>query len=289
MSRRKKRDTPFDVSLALNNGTYLQYYNRMVELAISMYEWEGLPDSVDPRFLELTLFTEGCSVFFKDLVLGHLALKCSLAGGYNVYGIPVRRRAYAINGYSEDLTDRDSVIIYNNMIHSNSLQDVVMFAKRLYNIDRTIDTNVNAQKTPIIVKCDETQRLVINNLLQQYDGNRPFIWGDKALNTNAVQVLDIGAPYLADKLMLLKQDLWNEFLTYLGIPNVTLQKRERLISDEVQRGQGGTIASRNSRLKARREACEKINKMFGLNISCKLSEGLDTSLTGSQTQEGADE
>ena len=279
----KKHDTQFWESASMNVGTYKQYYNRLVELAISMFEWKNLPDSVDPRFLELCLFTDGQAIFFKDEELGYLTLQNAVNGGLNVYRIPVNRRAYAVNGYQKKLSDEDSVIIFNNYLHTNSALDATMFAKRLYNLDRAIDVNANAQKTPVIIKCDETQRLTMLNLYKQFDGNVPFIFGDKALNTNGLQVLKTDAPYVADRLYQLKTQIWNEALTYLGISNINVQKKERLISDEVMRNQGGTIASRYSRLNARRDACKQINKMFGLDIWCdyredyqQISEGNDT-------------
>ena len=267
-----KRDGKFWQSARRNNATYLQYYMHLTELAMSMFEWKNLPDTVDARFLELTLFEDGQIVFFKDEELGYLCLQCAVNGGFNVYRIPTNRRAYAVNGYQKNLTENDSVIIYNNFLRTNSMLDVRNFAERLYNIDRAIDVNINAQKTPILIKCDEQQRLTMLNTYQQYDGNQPVIFGDKALNTNAFQVLNTGAPLVADKLYTLKTQLWNECLTYLGISNINVQKKERLITDEVTRNQGGTIASRYSRLEARRQACEQINRMFGLDIECNYRE-----------------
>lgn len=270
MSRRKNRE--FWESAIMNNSTFRQYYNRLVELSISMFEWKNLPDSVDPRFLELTLFTDGQAVFFEDEVLGFLALQNAMGGGFDVYRIPTKRRAYAVNGYNKQLDENDSVIIYNNYLHTNSMLDVQMFAKRLYNLDRAIDVNANSQKTPILLLCDETERLTLENIYMQYDGNQPVIKGVKGLNPNAFTVLKTDAPYVADKLYQLKTQIWNEALTYLGISNINITKKERLITDEVTRNQGGTIASRYSRLQARREACEKINKMFNLNIECNYRE-----------------
>lgn len=289
-----KRDGKFWQSARRNNATYLQYYMRLAELAMSMFEWKNLPDTVDARFLELTLFEDGQIVFFKDEELGYLCLQCAVNGGFNVYRIPTNRRAYAVNGYQKNLTENDSVIIYNNFLRTNSMLDVRNFAERLYNIDRAIDVNINAQKTPILIKCDEQQRLTMLNTYQQYDGNQPVIFGDKALNTNAFQVLNTGAPLVADKLYTLKTQLWNECLTYLGISNINVQKKERLITDEVTRNQGGTIASRYARLEARRQACEQINRMFGLNVSCDYREDYrDITLDiengiGADTEEGGD-
>ena len=268
----RKKDGNFIDSALMNNRTYLQYYNRLTELALSMFEWTGLPDSVDPRFLEMCLFADGKAVFFKDDVLDYLALQCAISGRLNVYRIPTDRRAYAVNGYNKQLTEKDSVIIFNNFMHTNSKLDVEMFSRRLYNLDRIIDVNANAQKTPVLIKCTEDERLTMKNLYMQYDGNEPFIFGESDLNANGLTVLKTDAPYVADKIYQLKTQIWNEALTYLGIMNVNSVKKERLITDEAVRNSGGTIASRYSRLEARRQACEQINRMFDLDIWCDYRE-----------------
>lgn len=248
------------------------YYDRLKELAISCFEYENLPDSIDERFMELTLFEKGMCVFFEDDVLGYLCLPVATNGRWNVYNIPKYYRAYASNSYNKKLSYKDSVLMYNNMLHQNSINKCEMFARKLYDIDQTIEVNVRAQKTPILIQCEENQRLTMQNLYKEYDGNSPVIYGNKGLNTNALAVLKTDAPYLADKLYELKNETWNEALTYLGIPNVNIQKKERLVTDEVQRSQGGTIASRNSRLKSRRKALEMINDMFGLDIKVDYSD-----------------
>ena len=280
------KNKQFWESARMNNGTYRQYYNRLVELAISMFEWKNLPDTVDPRFLELTLFADGQAVFFKDEELGYLALQNAMNGDFDVYRIPINRRAFAVNGYQRKLTNKDSVIVYNNYLHTNSQLDADMFARRLYNLDRAIDVNANAQKTPVLIKCSQEERLTLLNVYKQWDGNEPLIMGDKGLNTNAMAVLKTDAPYVCDKLYQLKTQIWNEALTYMGISNINVQKKERLITDEVTRNQGGTIASRYSRLNARRDACKKINAMFGLEIWCDYREDYQTVGDGNDTVNG---
>lgn len=262
----RKRDLQFCESAYMNNRTYLQYYNRLTELAISVFEWQNLPETVDQRFLEMCLFSDGMCVFFQDEVLGYLSLQCMIGGKLNVYRIPMERKAYATNGYQRELDGTNSIIIFNNYLHTNSMLDVEMFSKRLYNLDRAIDVNANAQKTPVLIQCDESQRLTMKNLYKQYEGNEPFIFGSKGLDANGLKVLQTGAPYIADKLYELKTQIWNEALTYLGISNINVVKKERMITDEVTRNQGGTVASRYSRLESRRQACKQINEMFGLNI-----------------------
>lgn len=273
MGRKRGITDMYGDSATLNNLTYIQYLNRLTELAISMFEWKNLPPSVDARYLELHLFETGCMLYFDDDVLGNLCLDCIASGRLGVYGDPVLRRAYSgYNNYQKLLKESNSVIIWNNYLHTNSILDVKMFAKRLYNLDRIIDVNANAQKTPVLVQGTEKQRMTLINLYKEYDGNAPFIFGDKNLDLNALKVLQTGAPYVCDKLYQLKTQIWNEALTYLGISNINIQKKERLITDEVTRNQGGTIASRYSRLESRRQAVNKINAMFGTNIEVNYRE-----------------
>ena len=261
---RKVRE--FEESAYKNNKLYLYYFNRLKELAISMFEWKNLPSTVDPRFLELTLFNDGQCLFFKDEVMGYLTLQCTIGGQFNVYRVPTNRRAYATNGYQNNLDDTNSVIIYNNMLRENTIEVVDMFAKRLYDLDSIIDVNANAQKTPVLITCDETQRLTLQNIYMQYTGNQPVIYGNKNLDVNGIKVLKTDAPYIGQMIYELKINVWNEALSYLGISTVNNVKRERLITDEVQRNLGGTYASRYSRMNMRKEACKNINEMFGLNI-----------------------
>lgn len=280
---RRKHKTQFEQSAVTNNYTYEFYLERLMELSISMFKWDNVPDSIDVRFLETILFTNGSAVFFKDENLssglpvdetqeGFLALPVAMNGRWNVYNIPVEYRAYASNGYQNNLNIDNSVIIYNNMIRTNSTLTCKLYAQRLWNLDRIIDVNANAQKTPVLIVCDEQQRLTALQVYQKWDGNEPVIFGDKNLDMKILQVLRTDAPYVADKIYQLKTEVWNEALTYLGISNINYQKKERMISDEVLRNQGGTIASRYSRLEARRQAADKINRMFGLNIEVSYRE-----------------
>lgn len=279
MGRRRK--TNFETSARFNNSTFNMYYNRMLELAYASIEWKNLPETVDERYLEISLNRNASAIFFKDPVIGEMALTCLFNGNFDAYGNPVSRRAYSYyNNYQKVLDDTNSVIIWNNFTRTPSITFIKDYALRLYNIDRTIDVNVNAQKTPVLVTGTTEQRLTLINLYKEYEGNAPVIFGDKNLDLNSLGVLKTDAPYISDKLYDLKTQLWNEYLTYLGITNVSYQKRERLISDEVMRGQGGTVASRWSRLAMRQKAVDEINKMFNLDIEVDFrgEEEIESSL-----------
>lgn len=271
MGRRKK--TYFDESLAKNMASYYEYRNRLTELSISMFEWLNVPVTVDVRYIEMELLTNGAVVWFREPDIGDLCLSYVQGGNFDVYGYPVRGRAYSrYNNFQKPVSNADSVVIWNNMLRTNSIGSIEMFARRLALLDRIIDVNANAQKTPTLIQADEKQRLTLLNLYKEWDGNAPVIFGDKNLDLNGLGCLKTDAPYVADKLYTLKTEIWNEALTYLGISNINVQKKERLITDEVARNMGGTVASRYSRLESRRVGAEKINKMFGLDIDVNYRE-----------------
>lgn len=273
MSKSKKRRWQ---SAELNNRTYIDYYERLMELALNVFEWENLPPSVDERFLELTLYEYGYCLYFNDEVIGNLALTCTIGGQLDVYRIPILRRAYAVNGYNKLCKSSDSVLIFNNYLHTPTQLTIELFARRLYEIERAIDVNVKAQKTPTAILATEQQRLTMQNLYMQYDGNEPFIFGDKNMDLEGIKSIKTDAPFVADKLQILKHQIWNEALTFCGIENSNADKKERLVSDEVGSNYGNIEAQRNVMLNARRQAVEKINRMFGTNINVKFRSSLAT-------------
>lgn len=282
-----KNKTFFDESLNDNMMSYDQYLVSLTQIAISFFKWENLPDTTDSRYMELMLFNQGSVVFFEDEEMGFLTLSNLSNGNFDTYGNPTERKAFSnYNGYQRSLNKNNSVIIWNDMLHFPSYPVILNFARRLWNLDRIIDVNLNAQKTPILITCDERQKLTMLNLYKEYDGNCPVIFGNKSIDMNDINSIKTDAPFVAKEIYELKTNIWNEALTFLGIPNANVTKKERLIKDEVMRGLGGTLANRYSRLHEREIACERINKMFGLNISVGVREEIDElSLFGGNSYE----
>lgn len=271
-----------------NALTYVDYLKRLQELALNMFEWKNLPYDIDERFLELSLFEFGVAVFFREDVMNrYLALNVMINGELDVYRVPKRRRAYAVNGYQRKLTDEDSVLIWNNYLREPSYPTILMYAQKLYNIERAIDVNVSGQKFPVVVVCDESERLTMKNLMKNYEGNEPFIFGTKSLELKNIQALQTGVPYLASDLMNLKARYWNEALAYLGIESANTEKAERLVTDEVRSNLGYAHAQRFTRLNMRRKACEQINDMFGLDIWVDFRSDVDTIAVDNTMTEGS--
>lgn len=274
-----------DESAVLNRLSYDYYFNRLKEVALSVFTWEGLPDTVDERFLEWVLFHDGFCLFFLDEVVGYQTLQTEIGGELNNYRIPIRRRAYAPNGYQAWRDNKNSVIVFNNLIHTNMISYVQYFARKLYLCDRSFDVNLRAQRTPIMLQGPESSRLTLENLWLKYDGNQPVILVSDKFDLSQIKVLNTNVPYTADKIYNSKLQIWNEAMEFLGVPNVNPVKKERLISDEVTGSLGATVTSGLTRLKARQQAAEEINRMFGLNISVRYSDGL-TSVLETEPQEG---
>lgn len=258
-----------------NNYQFLTYYTSITQLALAMFEWKNLPLTCDERFLEKTLFEDGVAVIYNEPEIGLVVSRVMLSGILDIYDVPIERIAYTNTGIQTKLDNTNSVLIWNNFLRTSTINIVMEYADRLWDIDRTIDINARAQKTPIFILCEQSQRATMVNLYQQYDGNKPIILGNKgSIPIDALKVLKTDAPFVADRLYNLKREIYNECLTLLGISNISVEKRERLIQDEVMRNMGGTIANRYTRLQPRRQACEHINKMFGTNIECNYREDI---------------
>lgn len=281
-----RKHNQFQDSLIENKRSLNLYYRRLLEMCLSRFKWK-LPDTVDTRYLETILMSEGAALFFYDEVLGYLVMPFSNGGSsLDIAGNPIKRFAYSgNNGYNRTLDETNSVIIYNNFLKWNSVVDIAYYADKLFDLDQTIEVNTRMQKTPLFLKCNEKQELALRNMYRNITGNQPLIVIDKSIDPNELMAYPTTAPFVADKIYTLKQNLWNEALTTLGIPNIDTSKRERLITDEVTRAQGAITANKNSPLMMRQTACKQINKMFGLNVSCDF---MGTEEEEKENEEGAD-
>ncbi|MBR3117568.1 MAG: hypothetical protein IKL65_00535 [Bacilli bacterium] len=259
-------------SKRLNDRVLTDYYLRLMLIARALFKWENLPNGLDEKWIERYLFSEGACMFYKDPKLGYMVAQIGETGPLNYYDEPTTIFPYATNYLYEGPTltnNVNAVIIRNNDEMLPTAPTIQLYAYKLTNIERTIDTNILAQKIPTVVKCTDRQRLSFKNAINQRNDNEPVIYSDKGMNTEDITTLDIKAPIVFDKLQIQKHAVWNECMTYLGINNANMDKRERLVDDEVQANNEQVQASEDIFLKARQKACEEINRIFGTNISVK--------------------
>ena len=267
-----------EMSMLTNNATYIDYLNRLRLLATSLFTWENLDEVAGfgaSRFLEQSLFDNGRACFVKDDELGFMVLKVNPSDKLNIYKLPTRVMAWSI-GYEKNYDFDDVVYIMNNELQLPTSQTINLIAYRLYETERTIDINLQAQKTPILIEGDTKTILTLKNVYMQYSGNTPFIFGNKQFDiSNKLNVLKTDAPYLIDKLTIHKHELWNEALTYLGIDNANTDKKERLITDEVESNNDLINFYLNCFYKTRKQACELINEKFLKDSDVKISISLN--------------
>lgn len=258
--------------------TYLETYNyffmRLSSIAMSCFLWEGLPDTVDPRYIEYTLFYQGSGLYFQDEIIGNIFTKYASGGMLDIYDIPMERNAYANNGYQNKKQAENSVIIYDNLTHTNILPIIETFCKRLTNLERTKDINVSVQKTPFMIRSTQQQLLTLQNMFEKIDVGCPAIFADKSFDMEDVKVLDLKAPFLVGELQKEKLNVMQEALSFLGVGGMEIEKSERLLEREIQEAQQASIAQRQNRLKARQQAADKINRMFGLDVSVSFDESI---------------
>lgn len=270
----KKNQRDMD-NAAMNSQTMFLWQMRLYELAMSVFEWENLPEGINERQIEWWLLRDGFCVFLhdEDIALdpvqrspeGYAIMQCMLEGNFDIYSQPVNRIAYSVMGVNIPLTIENSVIIWNSNLRVPTWFALNMYAKKLWAIDRAIDVNVHQQKTPRVVKCTQKQRLSYENLMAQVDEFKPMVMTDKNFDLDSIDILDNASPYVSDKLYELKMRYWNEVLDFLGIENAE-PKRERMIMDEMLANLGGTEAQRLTRLESRQFAAKQINEIFGLDV-----------------------
>lgn len=261
-------------ALWANNQAYWLYFDRLKSLAVASFDWENVPEGVNIRYLEQRLFYEGRGIFFRDEIMEQfLSLGVEFSGNVDVYGEPVIRTASGHNGVNYyDLNPGNSVIVYNNLNKTPTLTIAQYYANKLWRISRAFDVNVSAQRTPVAIIADQKQRLTMLNFYQQYDGDEPFIFGDDSLDLTKIRAIKTDAPVVFLNLYQAFTNVYNEYLSVIGIPNVSVEKKERLIKDEVSRNLGGTLIAGYNRLDTRKEACERMNKLFGLNMDVRYRE-----------------
>ena len=261
-----------------NMKTYLMYREEMLTLAENVFEFKNLPEFIDVSYLNKTLLRNGSIAFFKDEILGLIALPYDVIGNFDIYGRPIEIMARAANGtYYKKLTRDEFVIMYDNNGKYPIFLDICQMAERIALSKRTIDVNIVQQRTPRIWKTSQDKKRTLSDMLANIDGMEENIATYESIDIDDMNVVLAPAPFVADKIDLHLDKEWAEFYRLIGVANLVEQKKERMIRDEMSASQGGTIASRFSRFEPRKRAIDKINKKFGTDIEVSYYDGEPTS------------
>ena len=288
---RRRKDIAFEESLFNNMDDYSIFFGRFLDLACGCFNFEDLPKEVYKPFIINYLIRQGQLLAFQDEDLltdegkpTFFLYPFVINGTLDPYMRPRNRKVVLFNNNAKyDRDETNSEILRANVSGTNLIRVIEYFARNIYLINRTIQINVNAQKTPVAIKCSENERLTYENLLKQYQGNVPFIFGDKGLDINALSSVNLQAPFVADKLYGLMENYWNQFLTFFGIPNITINKKERLITDEVQQKMGGILVARQNFENQIKDDIDRINERFDLDI--KFTWGVKDSKSSEKVED----
>ena len=235
----KTNSYDFVESLMVDNRTFIDYLERFKRICLSMFEWQNLPSSMNERYLEECLFYLGQACLLYDEKYGYINTRCSDNGQLNIYGLPTKLNCYSYTYQTyrnlyvglppkeelEKAQKEQAILVMNTKERVPTLATMELFAYRLYEAEMTALTNIKAQKTPVLILCDNEQRLTMENLYSQYDGNKPVIFGDKnQLPEGKIKAISTEAPFIADKIMEYKKQIWNEALVFLGVNTLSLEK-----------------------------------------------------------------
>lgn len=302
MKRKPNQNYKFTDSLELNEATYYDYLNRFRRIALSIFEWVNLPKTMSARYLEQCLYFFGQASLIKDEKYGFINTKCAGSGYVNIYGLPSKFNCFSydyktmrdlymgINPMKpKEEQEKECVLVMNNWDRVPTAGSMELYAWRLYLAQRSCDVNISAQRFPVMVVGDEKQRLMLENLYNQYNGNQPFIFGNKnQLNADMLKVMNTEAPYVVDKLTEYKKEIFNEALTFLGINNVSVKKKERLTENESSENNELVNLNLQAMLAPRLEACRQFNELFGLTgtdkeISVRVRSDLENIIKKEQS------
>lgn len=276
MGRKIRKIPPKDAfrdAVLLNNDTYIDYLERMKKICLSMFEWVNLPSSMNARFIEMCLYYNGQAALLYDDMYGYINTMASDGGYINIYGLPTevicysyrfnqRRKLYTVDTGAEKA--EECILVMNNYERVPTCSSVSLFAYRLAEAQRTADVNIKAQRTPILITTDQKQNFTLKKMYEEYDGNTPAIFADKNLITpDALKAIKTDAPFIAQNIMDYKREIWNEFLTFMGVSNLS-EKRERMISSEVDSNNELVNLNLQALLTPRKEACKQFNEKYGL-------------------------
>lgn len=280
----KKNNRKFYESLSLNNESFRIWETFFRRIALARFEWDNIPKTMNARYLELCLYSFGKASLLKDIDRDFINTKVTNGGNINIYGLPTALKCFSYgyqtnrelyvgkNEINGNDPYKEAILVMNDFDMFPSLNNMDIYCYRLAQCDRTCDVNVNAQKTPVMVLADDKILLSAKNMDSEYEGNEPFIViNKKQLDENNLRAINTGAPIVTKEIDEHKKQIINEALTFLGINNINIEKKERAVTDEINSNNEVINLSMQNFLEPRLQACREFNELFNLKVE-EISE-----------------
>lgn len=260
----------------MQDRTFYHFVDYLYLAAVSRFKWENLPETVSQRMLEQSLIMHGSCLFFRLDVDGNFyATPSANSGRFDLYGIPLTRQVSRPNGFSKRFhaSDGDNILIYNDYTLMPFIPVIWYYATKFTRIEIAKDVNTELQKKPKAIRTNKDNVKSVKEALNQQQLGIPFILADDELTqpNDKSEVLSFDTPIILEELEKEKNALFSEYLTRLGFNNINIYKSAHLTVDESNANNEHILSFRNSALEMREEACEKINKLFGLNVKVEFN------------------
>ena len=253
------------------------YFYKILNLAINRFKYEGLPEEIDPYFLERGLFFNGSVLMLKDPVVNMYAIMYySLGGNLDIYQFPQDRYAYATQSYFKMYDKSNSVIIRDSPTMFPFVQEAWLYAGTMANLWLTKDINVYWLRTPKFITYPQSQGITVENILRDFNDYVPAIKVSDEVNIDMFKTIDISSPDVTESLSKMERETKANVLVDLGYSASAIEKKERVQSGELEQNQGEIYGMRNIYLKARQRAMDFANEMWGLDIKVTFNTDFDT-------------
>lgn len=279
----RKMKKQWNVSAKKNRDMEFIWEMRLFDIVLNLYKWKNVPDEIDETYIEKALSLEGNIAYSTDEITSvPVMLPANTIGQFDLYGNPVRIQLFSPYTYYNinRIVGKDACFCWNNSTRTNSYMVVETFAQRLYDLDRSIDVNAQWQKTPALIRTTKEKELSIKNALMNIMGNYSVVIGDKHLFEEDTFIDPINCPFVGDKISMLRRDIFYEFLTWFGVENSDVQKKERLVSTETSGNDGAIEMSRNTMITQRKKFCRQVNELFGTDMDVEFNSELETLING---------
>lgn len=263
---------------------YTHFLDRYKQIALDLFEWHGLPNHIEHRLLEQSLFEHGLFSFINDKNLGKLFLPSQFTGSLNInydytkvntLGVNYNRCFDIYDGNGE-IDENEVIICKNNDLNKPTRQILDYYIHKLVEVELSAFTNISQQKYPFLINANRDNKHSMKEAIKDIDEGKPYIIYNKDVIdlTNGIQVFNTGVPFVADKLLQYKYDIEREIFTLFGFNN-NVEKKERLLTDEVNSNNEFIKCNIESMLKTRQRFCEQVNRNFNMNLSVEIKHKFD--------------
>lgn len=257
-----------------NNALYHYFRRYLLQKAISVFEWK-MPETWSRDYFLYCLYCWGVVAIIQTVEFGVIPQGCGLQG-YNVFYQP--RRAIISNPLLKGLRDpvigQDCVLLKLQPDFGGIMDMVNYYAEELALCSESVSVNLlNSKMSFVMGATNKAGAESLKALYDSYASGQPAVVFDKKLLTDDGKLAwemfsqNVGENYIAGDILSDMRKIEAMFDTDIGIPNANTDKRERLVTDEVNANNVETYSKCALWLESLKQGCEEVKNMFGVELS----------------------